>query len=107
MQGPWGLRDYQKAAADAAERRNLLVVLPTNSGKTLIAAELVRRTLEREPRRKIVFAAAAPGWPTPPEPQLAAPFRSLSSPAQEWLQRLWLQWLSSGLAGAACAAAHC
>ena len=51
------LRDYQRAAADEAEQRNLLVVLPTNSGKTVIAAEVICRALVHEPTKKAVFLA--------------------------------------------------
>ena len=35
---PLPLRDYQKAAVAAVAERNLICVLPTNSGKTIIAA---------------------------------------------------------------------
>ena len=45
MDGGFSLRDYQKCATDAALQRNLLCVLPTNSGKTVIAAEVVFHTL--------------------------------------------------------------
>ena len=48
MNGGFKLRDYQREAVAEAERRNLLVVLPTNSGKTVIAAELILHTLLRE-----------------------------------------------------------
>ena len=42
------LRDYQKAAVDEAEQRNILCVLPTNSGKTVIAAALIEKMLRKE-----------------------------------------------------------
>merc|ERR1712062_864283 len=51
------LRPYQLSAVDAASSRNLLVVLPTNSGKTVIAAECVLRTLQQEATKKVVFLA--------------------------------------------------
>eukprot|EP00966_Prymnesium_polylepis_P173394 4010924-Prymnesium_polylepis.1 len=61
------LRDYQVAAVEAARTRNLLVVLPTNAGKTLISVALIEHKLyeenERElrddedSRRKILFLA--------------------------------------------------
>ena len=58
------LREYQTECVEAALARNRLVVLPTNSGKTVIAAECIRRTLVAEnveegevPRRKAVFLA--------------------------------------------------
>ena len=61
------LRDYQVAAVEEARKRNLLVVLPTNSGKTLISAKLIEHTLyeenerelpeENSCRRKIIFLA--------------------------------------------------
>ena len=57
MDGGFKLRDYQSTAADAAEVNNLLVVLPTNSGKTVIAAECILRTLQQELTKKVVFLA--------------------------------------------------
>ena len=45
---PFPLRDYQRAAVDEAERRNIICVLPTNSGKTVIAAALIERKLRLE-----------------------------------------------------------
>ena len=49
------LRDYQEACVAEAEKRNLLVVLPTNSGKTIIAAELVHRSIGEG--KKVCFLA--------------------------------------------------
>ena len=45
---PHPLRDYQIAAVAEAERRNIICVLPTNSGKTVIAAALIERMLHKE-----------------------------------------------------------
>ena len=50
------LRHLDAVALVRAERQNLLCVLPTNSGKTLIATELIARVLNREPTRKVVYA---------------------------------------------------
>ena len=47
----------QKGCADEAMKRNLLVVLPTGSGKTLIAIKVIELTLELEPARRIIFMA--------------------------------------------------
>ena len=57
---PYPLRDYQLAAVAEAERRNIICVLPTNSGKTVIAAALIERMLRTEnakggPARKMLF----------------------------------------------------
>lgn len=66
MGGPRALRDYQQAAVKEAHRRNLLVVLPTNAGKTIISAMLIEDILYSEnsressatsPARKIIFLA--------------------------------------------------
>ncbi|KAK3232690.1 hypothetical protein CYMTET_56973 [Cymbomonas tetramitiformis] len=53
------LRAYQEEALEAFERHNLLVVLPTNTGKTIIAAEAIQRVLrEATPgKHKAVFLA--------------------------------------------------
>jgi len=51
------LRDYQKRAIAAAHASNRLVVLPTNAGKTIIAASLVEKALDEEDVRKVVFLA--------------------------------------------------
>ena len=45
---PFPLRTYQAAAVAEAERRNIICTLPTNSGKTIIAAAAVQKTLHRE-----------------------------------------------------------
>ena len=53
--GGFTLHHYQRAAADAAENENLLIVLPTNSGKTIIAAQKAFVTLKAEATKKVVF----------------------------------------------------
>ena len=45
---PHPLRDYQRAAVAEAERRNIICALPTNSGKTVIAAALIEKMLRSE-----------------------------------------------------------
>ena len=57
MDGGFTLRDYQRDAAEEALRRNLLVVLPTNSGKTVIAADVVFHMLLEHPEKKAIFVA--------------------------------------------------
>ena len=47
----------QERCAKQAMDRNLLVVLRTGSGKTLIAIKAIEMTLEREPTRRIIFLA--------------------------------------------------
>ena len=47
----------QERCAKQAMDRNLLVVLPTGSGKTLIAIKAIEMTLECEPARSIIFLA--------------------------------------------------
>ena len=49
--------EIQERCAKRALERNLLVVLPTGSGKTLIAIEAIKMTLEREPKRSVIFLA--------------------------------------------------
>ena len=58
------LRDYQREAVREAHDKNLLVVLPTNTGKTIIACEVIKNYVASEnscerlgPARKIVFLA--------------------------------------------------
>ncbi|KAI1881337.1 hypothetical protein JX265_000163 [Neoarthrinium moseri] len=41
-------REYQVELFERAKKKNLIVVLPTGTGKTLIAALLIRHTLEQE-----------------------------------------------------------
>lgn len=53
---PIQLRDYQKElAAPAIEGKNVIVCAPTGSGKTIVAAAIIRRHLEQasdeRPRR--------------------------------------------------------
>ena len=55
MDGSFTLRDYQREAVEEAMLRNLLVVLPTNSGKTVIAADVVFRMLLEHPEKKTIF----------------------------------------------------
>ncbi|KAK3276379.1 hypothetical protein CYMTET_15542 [Cymbomonas tetramitiformis] len=45
---PSVLRRYQRRIAERVLNQNAIVVLPTGAGKTLIAAEVVRRALEQE-----------------------------------------------------------
>lgn len=65
------LRDYQRRAVEAVDRavaagnRKPLLVLPTGAGKTVVAAELINRALERggramflAPRRELVEQAS-------------------------------------------------
>ena len=54
---PFTLRPYQKECVAEAQKRNVLCALPVGSGKTVIAAELIQQTLEREERKKVVFLA--------------------------------------------------
>lgn len=63
---PLPLREYQRAAVTAAEERNIIVVLPTNAGKTIIAANVIEKTLAAEnapggAARKVVFLAPTRG----------------------------------------------
>ena len=59
------LRPYQKAAVSQASERNIICVLPTNSGKTIIAAALTEKILlaeneatqEDDKPRKVIFLA--------------------------------------------------
>lgn len=48
--GPVVLRDYQIECVEEAEKRNVLCVLPTNTGKTVIAAELIACAALHPPR---------------------------------------------------------
>ena len=58
---PFELREYQTACVNACFERTpglepgVLCCLPTNAGKTVIAAEVVKRTLQTEEGRKVVF----------------------------------------------------
>lgn len=51
------LRPYQIECVEETNKRNVLCALPVGSGKTVIAAELIQQTLEREERKKVVFLA--------------------------------------------------
>ena len=57
MPPPFQLREYQREGVEIVKHRNAIVVLPTNSGKTVIAAEQIRLTLQREEKRKVIFLA--------------------------------------------------
>ena len=48
---PLALRPYQERIAAACVRANTIVLLPTGSGKTAVAAEAVARLLERHPHK--------------------------------------------------------
>lgn len=56
------LRDYQRDAIDAVEKdwadglRRVATVAATGAGKTVIFSELIRRHLERDPRKVLVLA---------------------------------------------------
>ncbi|MFQ5871908.1 MAG: ERCC4 domain-containing protein [Candidatus Geothermarchaeales archaeon] len=54
-------RDYQREIAERALRENLLVVLPTGAGKTVIALRVIAEILERNPDgRALVMAPTRP-----------------------------------------------
>jgi Fanconi anemia group M protein len=50
-------REYQKAIAETASRKNTLVVLPTGMGKTLIAVLVGINRLEKYPESRILITA--------------------------------------------------
>jgi len=50
-------RDYQKSILETAKNSNTLVVLPTGTGKTLIAFLLTKHYLETQPKKKVLFLA--------------------------------------------------
>jgi len=50
-------REYQKAIAETASKKNTLVVLPTGMGKTLIAVLVGINRLEKYPESKILITA--------------------------------------------------
>lgn len=66
---PLALRTYQLQSleqVESAQERRVLVVLPTGAGKTVVAAELIRREVNRggralflAPRRELVMQACA------------------------------------------------
>ncbi|KAK5733531.1 Dicer-like protein 2 [Elasticomyces elasticus] len=49
------LRGYQREMLDASLRGNTIVVMPTGSGKTLIAVARIRAELERSDSKKLVW----------------------------------------------------
>jgi hypothetical protein len=55
------LRPYQQDAVTAFQtgtgEHNMVVIMPTNSGKTIIAAEVMAQTLDAEPEKMVVFLA--------------------------------------------------
>lgn len=50
-------RDYQKSIIETCEKKSCLVVLPTGTGKTLIALYLAINIFKKNPLQKIVFLA--------------------------------------------------
>lgn len=50
-------RDYQKEILKTCEKESCLVVLPTGTGKTLIALLLAQKIFENHPLEKVVFLA--------------------------------------------------
>ena len=54
---PLVLRDYQTQCAAECESRNVLCALPVGSGKTVIAAEVIQRFLQKETEKKVIFLA--------------------------------------------------
>jgi len=50
-------REYQEEAAEKAVRHNTLIVLPTGTGKTIIALIITAKWLELHPDSKIIFMA--------------------------------------------------
>ena len=50
-------REYQKTIFETAQKKNTLVVLPTGTGKTLIAQMLTIDQFEKHPLEKIVILA--------------------------------------------------
>ena len=50
-------REYQLKIAEKASKTNTLVVLPTGLGKTLIAAMVAKKRLEKHPQTKILILA--------------------------------------------------
>ncbi|KAK3650368.1 Dicer-like protein 2 [Elasticomyces elasticus] len=52
------LRGYQREMLDASLRGNTIVVMPTGSGKTLIAVARIRAELERSDSKKLVWFIA-------------------------------------------------
>ncbi|KAL6052236.1 Dicer-like protein 1 [Balamuthia mandrillaris] len=48
-------RGYQVELYEAAMKRNSVLVLPTGTGKTLISAMVIHRTLQLNPSKRVVF----------------------------------------------------
>ncbi len=57
MELPIKPRDYQNAIFETCKKNSCLVVLPTGTGKTLIALMLAIEIFQKEPLKKIVFLA--------------------------------------------------
>ena len=54
---PFELFPHQKVCAKLAMTKNLICAQPTGDGKTIIAADVIRQTLEVEEEKKVVFLA--------------------------------------------------
>ena len=52
---PFQLHDYQLQCCTSAAQQNIICALPVGSGKTVIAAEVISRTLDAEAMKKIIF----------------------------------------------------
>ena len=49
------LRPYQEYLLSLARKDNMIIVLPTGAGKTLIAVHLMVEALQRHPSKVVVF----------------------------------------------------
>jgi endoribonuclease Dicer len=58
------LRDYQNEAFEAAKDKNALIVLPTNSGKTLISAAIIKHKLSTggSTKKRALFLVPSVVW---------------------------------------------
>ena len=54
---PFELRPHQLECATLAMQENIICAQPTGDGKTIIAADVIRQTLQVEETRKVVFLA--------------------------------------------------